>query len=116
MSEHGKVSWGKIIKGALLVTAVVAACVFVPQIGPAIGSATEIIGSAIAGIGSGITSAGAWIASHVATIAAAGATSQATTLATAAVVGGTGMALATQFTDRINNAAESVGVETGRKR
>lgn len=140
MSEVTKASWGTVLKGAAVVTAIVAVGLFVPGVSTAIGGATgaiggalssigEAIGGSISGTGSLITNIGGWIAkqtTQLATYGQAGSsigygavkiTSQAATaLGTAAVVGAAGMTAATSFVDRLNRSAETVGVETGRGR
>lgn len=112
MSSSG-VSWGTVLKGAAIVTAVTAAFVFFPAIGGVIGSGFELLGGAIGGLGTSLTGIGEWVTTQTLALAAA---NKATALGTAAVAGGVGLALATSFTNRLNNAAEAVGVDTGRQK
>lgn len=85
MSEHGQVSWGKIIKGAAIAAGAVAVVAFFPETFSTIG---DTVKGGISAVFGGLGSVGEWISTKVADIANYIVEHKALTIASAGVAGG----------------------------
>lgn len=90
MSVLSNIRWGRVIAGAALITAVVAAFVFFPGFAPGLAEAATSVGTHIA----------EFVAQH----------GKAVTLGVAAAVGAVGATVTGGFADRVHDSASSFGI------